>query len=68
MTDILQGEKYRLYQGDCLEVMKQFPDGCFDAVITDPPYGIDFKYSQHDDTPEGYGKWIWDVIETAERK
>ena len=40
MTDILQGEKYRLIQGDCLEVMKQFPDGAFDACITDPPYGI----------------------------
>jgi len=26
--------------GDCLEVMKQLPDGCVDAVITDPPYGI----------------------------
>jgi site-specific DNA-methyltransferase (adenine-specific) len=28
-----------LYQGDCLEVMKQFPDSHFDACITDPPYG-----------------------------
>jgi DNA modification methylase len=28
-------------QGDCLELMKQLPDGCVDAVITDPPYGID---------------------------
>jgi hypothetical protein len=27
-------------QGDCLELMKQLPDGCVDAVITDPPYGI----------------------------
>jgi site-specific DNA-methyltransferase (adenine-specific) len=25
-------------QGDCLELMKQLPDGCVDAVITDPPY------------------------------
>jgi DNA modification methylase len=27
-------------QGDCLELMKQLPDGCVDAVATDPPYGI----------------------------
>lgn len=40
MTDILNGEKYRLYQGDCLEVMKEFPDNYFDACVTDPPYGI----------------------------
>lgn len=27
-------------QGDCLELMKALPDGCVDAVITDPPWGI----------------------------
>lgn len=26
--------------GDCMEVMKDMPDGCVDAVVTDPPYGI----------------------------
>jgi len=30
----------KLYQGDCLEVMKQIPDGSVDAIITDPPYNI----------------------------
>lgn len=25
--------------GDCLEIMKDMPDGCVDAVVTDPPYG-----------------------------
>jgi len=25
--------------GDCLEVMKDLPDGCVDLVLTDPPYG-----------------------------
>lgn len=29
----------RLYQGDCLEVMKSIPDGSVDMVLTDPPYG-----------------------------
>lgn len=26
--------------GDCLEVMKDWPDKCVDLVLTDPPYGI----------------------------
>jgi len=26
--------------GDCLEVMKDWPDGCVDLVLTDPPYGL----------------------------
>lgn len=25
--------------GDCLEVMKDWPDSCVDLVLTDPPYG-----------------------------
>lgn len=27
-----------LYNGDCLEIMKQIPDGSVDMVVTDPPY------------------------------
>jgi len=29
----------RVICGDALEVMRQMPDGCVDAVITDPPFG-----------------------------
>lgn len=31
---------YKLYQGDCLEVMKDIEDGSVDLVVTDPPYEI----------------------------
>jgi DNA modification methylase len=31
---------YQLHLGDCLEFMKGLPDGSIDAVVTDPPYGI----------------------------
>lgn len=29
-----------LYNMDCMEAMKQFPDGFFDLAVVDPPYGI----------------------------
>ena len=29
---------YKLYQGDCLEVMNNIEDGSVDLVVTDPPY------------------------------
>ena len=32
-----------LYLGDCLEVMKSIPDKSVDAVITDPPYGMNWN-------------------------
>lgn len=28
----------KLYQGDCLEIMKDMPDESVDCIITDPPY------------------------------
>jgi DNA modification methylase len=30
----------KIIQGDCIDVMKTFPDKSFDLVLTDPPYGI----------------------------
>jgi len=26
--------------GDCFEILQEYPDNCFDLVLTDPPYGI----------------------------
>ena len=30
----------QIYQGDCLELMKDIPDNSIDLVLTDPPYGV----------------------------
>jgi site-specific DNA-methyltransferase (adenine-specific) len=30
----------RLHVGDCLEVLKGYPDNSFDSVVTDPPYHL----------------------------
>ena len=35
-------ENYKLYQGDCLEVMRNIKNEIIDICITDIPYGIDF--------------------------
>lgn len=45
-----------LYHADCLDVLP-FLSG-IDAVITDPPYGVGFKYSSYDDTE----KMFFDVV------
>ena len=34
---------YTLHLGDCLEYMRTMPAGSVDAVITDPPYGIELS-------------------------
>lgn len=32
-----------IYEGDCLDVMRGFPDNCIDSIITDPPYNLTGK-------------------------
>ena len=39
----------KIIQGDCLEVMKTFPDKSFDLVLTDPPYNVGYAYDIHKD-------------------
>lgn len=35
-------EMNRIYNGDCLEIMRTWPDACVDLVVTDPPYGVSY--------------------------
>ena len=32
----------KIYNGDCLEILRTFEDNCVDSVVTDPPYGLSF--------------------------
>ena len=34
------GENYKLYNGDCLEIMKDIPDKSIDMILCDLPYGV----------------------------
>lgn len=51
-------ETGRVYQGDCLELMKAIPDGAIDAVVTDPPYGAntDTDSTRFSQPPPGHGQ------------
>src|SRR5574344_1294022 len=48
----------KIYNADCLELMKQLPDKCVDLVLTDPPYGDGIGYGRNakeilgNETPE----------------
>jgi site-specific DNA-methyltransferase (adenine-specific) len=34
---------YRLFEGDCLDILPTLEAGSIDAIVTDPPYGVDFR-------------------------
>lgn len=36
-------ELNKIHNIDCLEFMKTLPDKCIDLVLTDPPYGMEFR-------------------------
>lgn len=39
--------------GDCLQMMKTFPDNHFSAIVTDPPYGLHFMGKDWDHYSKG---------------
>ncbi len=39
----------KVHLGDCIELMKTFPDECFDLIFADPPFNIGLKYDTYKD-------------------
>ena len=44
-----------VYHGDCLDVLRGLPDASVDAVVTDPPYGLEFMGKEWDSFGSGAG-------------
>lgn len=42
---------FKIYNGNCLEVLRNAPDNFVDAIVSDPPYGLSFMGK----------KWDYDV-------
>lgn len=72
-----EDEPVRVIEGDCLDVLRALPDGCVDAVVTDPPYSArthnghdsvarktagDPGYDGADRKSLGYGAWTLDDV------
>lgn len=45
-----------LRHGDCLEVMRDIPDGSVDLVLCDLPYGIDYQSAKRTDKAARFPK------------
>lgn len=54
--------------GDCLEVMKGFPNDCIDTIITDPPYGLEFMGKDWDKLDNKHKEGEWIPCETCDGK
>src|SRR5262245_19338692 len=44
-ADVLEGRaRWALVEGEALSVLRELPDACVDAVVTDPPYSSGGAY------------------------
>ncbi len=68
MTDPVQIGDATLYLGDCLGILPTL--GKVDAVVTDPPYGLDIQYASFEDSEEAVAalasQWLPVCREQAE--
>ena len=58
---------YELYNGDCLEIMKDIPDKTIDLALIDPPYNIGKDKWDKWDTVEEYVGFMGQVFKQCER-
>lgn len=57
MSDLLQGERFQVREGDALSVLRTLPDGCLDCVVTSPPYAEQRKGLYGGISEEEYPAW-----------
>lgn len=57
----------KLYNGDCLEVMKQIPDKSVDCVVTSPPYWKGFEYEAYFNSYSQYLDWCKKWLKETKR-
>ena len=55
----IKSENLWLIQGDCLERMKEIPDGSIDLTVTSPPYDNMRSYNGNN---EQWGEGIWKAV------
>lgn len=48
LTPHLDDGDIRVYHADCIDAMRQLPADSVDAIVTDPPYGLEFMGKEWD--------------------
>ena len=61
------GSDYKLYRGDCLEMIDQLPDRSVDLMLTDPPYNIsrENRFWSMNRQSMDFGVWDHDFDQTS---
>jgi len=57
------------YLKDCLDGIEELSDNSVDAIVTSPPYNLNIKYGQYDDSKpkKEYIDWLSNIFEKSKR-
>lgn len=56
---MIQGEKWKVYVGNNLEILPTLPDNSVDSIVTDPPYELGFMGKKWDSSGIAYNVELW---------
>lgn len=59
MNEIIEVLGNKILCGDCLQVLKLFPENCIDSIVTDPPYELSFMGKKWDSSGISYNINVW---------
>ena len=51
-----------IFNGDCLEFIKNTEDNYYDVVVTSPPYNININYNNYNDIRDDYIEWLVEIF------
>lgn len=60
----MNNKEFKIHNDNCLEVLKEYPDNYFDAIVSDPPYGL----SKQPKIEEVLNHWLNDKEYTHKSK
>lgn len=56
---IIKVQENTVIHGDSLSILRELPDGCIDAIIADPPYGINYASTNGTRIKNDKSPFIW---------
>ena len=48
----MQKDRYFLYNQDCLDLLRNIIEESIDLIVTDPPFGVNYKNSFYNDSED----------------
>lgn len=62
-----QNWQTRIFEGDCLDILRWLPDECIDLIITSPPYADQRKHTYGGVHPDKYVEWFMPIAAELKR-